>query len=107
MSQPSLFDQPATIGAAFDGETIDGQLDGARLERLLDRVRDFMLRHDFQTLAAIRAACGGTEASVSARLRDLRKERFGGYTVDRRRMPGLEPDTGLWEYRVRPGRQSS
>ena len=107
MSQPSLWDQPATVGAAFDGETVDGELDGARLERLLDRVRDYMLGQDFETLAAIRAACGGTEASVSARLRDLRKARFGGYTVERRRVPGLDPHAGLWEYRVRPARGRS
>lgn len=114
MSQPTLFDVPVNIGmpknigrtpAAFDGETIDGALDGARLERLLDRVRDYMLSGEWRTLADIQAACGGTEASVSARLRDLRKDRFGGHQVDRRRVPGTDPRSGLWHYRVRAGKQ--
>jgi len=35
------------------------------------------------------------EASVSARLRDLRKEKFGGHVVERRAVK-----RGLFEYRV-------
>jgi hypothetical protein len=35
------------------------------------------------------------EASISARLRDLRKERYGGYTVSRRSRRG-----NLFEYQV-------
>jgi len=35
------------------------------------------------------------EASISARLRDLRKERFGGYAVNRRARRG-----NLYEYQV-------
>lgn len=34
-------------------------------------------------------------ASISARLRDLRKPKFGGYVVERRRRT-----VGTWEYRV-------
>lgn len=37
-----------------------------------------------------------SEASISARLRDLRKPNFGGYTVERRRVEG-----GFYEYRVK------
>ena len=36
-----------------------------------------------RTLAEISAATGDPQASVSARLRDLRKEKFGGYIVTR------------------------
>ena len=36
-----------------------------------------------------------TEASIAARLRDLRKERFGGYKVD-----CVSVGTGLFKYRV-------
>lgn len=44
---------------------------------------------------AAEAEAEGSEAGVSARLRDLRKVRFGGYTVNRRYVEG-----GLWEYQL-------
>lgn len=94
-----LFAQPATpVTPLFDGVTVDPALDQERLARLLDRVRDFMADGQWKTLAQINAACGGTEASVSARLRDLRKGRWGAHTVERRRVG--DPRAGLWEYRV-------
>jgi hypothetical protein len=47
------------------------------------------------TLAAIAKALGYPEASISARLRDLRKPRFGAHTVNRRYV-----ERGLFEYQV-------
>lgn len=89
--QPSMFDtQPA-----FDGATFDAKRDGDRLSRLFDRVRALMLDGTWRTLPEIQARCGGSEASCSARLRDLRKGKFGGYQVDRRYRAA-----GVWEYRV-------
>ena len=49
----------------------------------------------WRTLKEIAAATGAPEASVSARLRDLRNERFGGYAVEREYI-----GDGLWRYRV-------
>lgn len=93
MSQPDLFLHAPT----FDGETFDAVQDGPRLNRQLRVVRDWMLeRNGWYTLAEISAGTGEPEASVSARLRDLRKVRFGSYQVDRRRR-----SEGQWEYRVR------
>lgn len=94
--QLSLDDAPRY---AFDGETYEPEHDGARLSRLLERVRAVMLDGQWRTLAELVVSCGGTEASVSARLRDLRKDRFGGWCVERRRR-GAEK-RGLFEYRVR------
>jgi hypothetical protein len=51
----------------------------------------------WRRLTAIAIAAQAPEASVSARLRDLRKERFGSHTVERRYVA-----QGLWEYRVLP-----
>jgi hypothetical protein len=51
----------------------------------------------WRTLADISAVTGDPEASVSARLRDLRKVKFGGLSVQRRYAGG-----GLWQYRVLP-----
>ena len=79
----------------FDGDTYDKQKDQVRLSGLLSRVHSFMLDHHWHTLSDIRDMCGGSEASVSARLRDLRKEKFGGHTVERKRLEG-----GLWMYRL-------
>lgn len=80
---------------AFDGDTYDDARDGERLARALAAVRDLMLDGEWRSLAAISATTGFPEASVSARLRDLRKEKFGRFTVDRRYVAD-----GLWEYHV-------
>lgn len=91
---PSL----STKSERFDGETFDAALDEDRLTTQLERVRAFMLRGHWHTLAEIARAVQGSEASVSARLRDLRKARFGGFIVQRRRRG--DPKSGLHEYRV-------
>lgn len=83
----------------FDGASFDSARDGERLGKLLDRVYDLMRDGRWRTLAQIAVTTGGSEASVSARLRDMRKERFQARTpcrtVERRRV-----SDGLWEYRV-------
>ena len=81
----------------FDGNTVTTE-DTPRLTTLLDRVRFVMSDEGWRTLQEIRARAGGSEAGVSARLRDLRKEKFGGYRVERRRRG--EHARGLHEYRV-------
>lgn len=82
----------------FDGETYDPKVDQPRLSRQLDETRDYMLRAGWRTLSEIASATGFHEASISARLRDLRKPRFGSYTVERRRRG--EVGRGIFEYRV-------
>ena len=97
--------------ALFDGQTIDPALDGDRLENQLDRVRDLMKDGAWRTLAEIdRILYGhlaGQEglriASISARLRDLRKEKFGSNQILRRRVG--DPSSGLFEYRMVVGDQ--
>jgi len=51
----------------------------------------------WHTLAEMSSRLGFPEASVSARLRDLRKDKFGGRVVERRYVLN-----GLWEYRLLP-----
>jgi hypothetical protein len=87
----------------FDGATFDPNQDGDRLTRQLDAVRRLMLDAQWRTLAEIAVACGYGEAavaSISARLRDLRKSKFGAHDVERRRRSA---GSGTWEYRVRKG----
>lgn len=80
---------------SFDGETYEPARDETRLNVQLRAVRDLMADGKWRTLERIATATGHPEASVSARLRDLRKPRFGGHTVERRYV-----GDGLWEYRL-------
>ena len=80
----------------FDGETFDKDRDHFRLFPQLRCVRRLMLDGKWRTLQQISEATGEPVASVSARLRDLRKEKFGAYQVDREYVAD-----GLWRYRVR------
>jgi hypothetical protein len=80
MTQPSLH---------FDGETYDPPKDHARLSKQLDRVFALMRDGRYRTLAELSACVGAPEGSVSARLRDLRKQKFGGWVVDRKRIGNL------------------
>lgn len=79
----------------FDGATYEPRLDLIRLNTQLGRVKHLMIDGRWRTLRSIAAQTGGSEASVSARLRDLRKPRNGGYNVERRRVAD-----GLFEYRI-------
>lgn len=82
---------------AFDGETYEPKKDYRRLKRQLDAVYELMKDGRWRTLAQIQAVVAGSEAAISARLRDLRKEQHGGFDVQRRRMMG----GGLFEYCLR------
>lgn len=89
---------PASV--AFDGVTYEPELDHARLNGQLKAVFDLMRDGQWRTLTQIQNFVAGSEAAISARLRDLRKEQYGGHEVERRRCDRQ----GLWEYRlqVRP-----
>lgn len=92
----------------FDGETIEPALDNARLSRQIDRVKALMQDGQWRTLREIQAIAGGTEQGISARLRDLKKIRFGAYRVTKRRRD--PPTAGVFEYRVsfnRPGEEGA
>lgn len=79
----------------FGGSTFDPAKDGARLSKQLKSVLALMSDGGWRTLADISQAVNAPEASVSARLRDLRRE---GYVVDRHRLP---QKNGLHSYRLR------
>jgi len=81
----------------FGGETYEPVRDSDRLQKQLRAVRTLMEDGRWRTLKQISEATGYPEASISARLRDLRKRKFGAYQVERRHLVG-----GLWTYRVRP-----
>ncbi len=88
----SLSEPPAAI--AHDGETYDPKVDAVPLNKQQQAVFALMSDGMFRTLADIAAGTGHPEASVSARLRDLRKPKWGGHEVIRRR----RGDSRTWEY---------
>lgn len=87
----------------FGGATYDPGLDRERLTRQLGRVFECMIDGNWWTLEELQRAChrlrgyvgNDSQAGISARVRDLRKARFGGYTVYRRRRA-----VSLWEYQL-------
>lgn len=83
----------------FGGGTFDPKLDGGRLKALFDRALALMSDGQWRTLAQVHEQIGGTEASVSARLRDFRKIEFGGYCMESLRDP-KQGRRGLWWYRL-------
>jgi hypothetical protein len=88
---------------AFGGRTFDATLDAKRLGAQLTRVLQAMSDGRWRTLAEIQAhilANAGKrdpEASLSARLRDIRKL-YGEEAMESRRRTEDGVD-GLWEYR--------
>ena len=85
----------------FDGATFD-PADSPRLTGQLEWVRRIMERGEWYTpedvqreLAKFKIRAG--TASITARFRDLRKRKFGGRTIERRKRA-----EGLFEYRMLP-----
>lgn len=78
-----------------DGETFDPFRDADRLNAQHKRVFRVMRDERWHRLNEIAATTGDPEGSVSARIRDFRKKKFGGLTVNRRYV-----SDGLWEYQL-------
>lgn len=93
----------------FDGVTYNVHFDYSRLRGQLAAVYDIMRDGQWRTIAEIAVRVmrstghWPSEASISARLRDLRKQRYGCHNVERRRRG--EPTEGLYEYRLAPWTQ--
>ena len=79
----------------FNGANYIPGRDWARLTTQIGRVFKCMERGDWRTLREISDITGDPEASVSAQLRHLRKERFGLHTVNRKYIR-----SGLYKYQV-------
>lgn len=79
----------------FDGQTYESVRDNRRMTAQHERVFKLMTDGLFRTLFEIEDNTGDPCASISARLRDFRKDKFGGHTVNRRHL-----GTGLWAYQL-------
>ena len=80
----------------FDGQTYSPGKDRARLTGQWSRVWKIMSSGKWHTLHYLSLLTGDPEASISARIRDFRKPRFGGHRVERRRAT----EGGTYEYRL-------
>ena len=78
-----------------DGTTYEHPRDHERLAAQRTRVKAVMRDGAWHTLEGISATTGDPPASVSARLRDFRKVKFGAHIVERQYV-----SHGLWEYRL-------
>jgi hypothetical protein len=81
----------------FSGSSYDPDLDRDRLTTQFNRCFDVMCDGNWHTLKELVSYSGGTEQAISARVRDMRKSRFGGHTVERRRVAGKR---GVYEYKL-------
>lgn len=80
----------------FDGTTYEAEHDEGRLMSQIARVFWLMRDGKPRTLEEIQTITGGELTSISARLRDLRKSKYGGFIV--KRQPRGERRHGLFEY---------
>lgn len=79
----------------FDGDDYCHERDFTRLEGQINDVFQAIKDGAFYTLGDIEEITGHPQASISAQLRNLRKERFGGFAIDKRHIKN-----GLYEYRM-------
>lgn len=83
------------MSTRFNGSDYDPVRDDVRLTGQLLRVWNVMSSGQWRTLDQISKETGDPAASISAQLRHLRKQRFGGHTVEKEHM-----GNGLYRYRV-------
>jgi hypothetical protein len=83
----------------------EGPVEGRDVDRLSGQTRriyELMCDGQWRTLEQIEEETGDPQASISAQLRHLRKHRFGGHQIDKRRVVygnNLSSDA-LWEYKL-------
>ena len=100
--QTSMFDMDVfnslgklTILPRFNGSDYKPERDNKRLTGQIERVYNVMKDGKERSLVDISDATGDPEASVSAQLRHLRKERFGGHVIKKSYVTN-----GLYLYRM-------
>ncbi len=79
----------------FNGDDYQPSRDDVRLTKQYLRVFDLMRDGIPRTLGGIASSTNDPEASVSAQLRHMRKERFGSHTVEKE-----YSTNGLYFYRL-------
>lgn len=81
----------------FPSEAYDPELDYGRLTAQMRRLWAVIVDGRWHTLAELEQAADGPQGSLSADLRSLRKPKFGGFVVARKR---VTEEGGTWAYRL-------
>lgn len=88
-----------TFTPRFDGATYDHARDHERLGKQMQAVYEVLRDGGWHTLSELSERTGYPEASISARMRDLRKAKFGGHRIERDYVAN-----GLFRYRMEVAR---
>jgi hypothetical protein len=83
------------MGKQFEGVDYQHERDSERLTSQIKKIKDTMQDGQWRTLKEIASSTGAPEASVSAQLRNLRKEKHGGHKVNRKHI-----SNGLYLYQL-------
>jgi hypothetical protein len=86
---------PKASEIRFNGSDYNRKADDNRLTGQVFRVFNCMRDGNWRTLEEIQAITGDPQASISAQLRHLRKERFGSHLVNKR-----NNGNGLFQYQL-------
>jgi hypothetical protein len=84
----------------IDGATYVPELDEERLGKQMFAVWNVVKSGAWYYPTELESLTGYNWSSINARLRDFRKPKFGGFTVQRQRVQG-----GLFRYRLVPERK--
>jgi len=98
-----LFNQPPDFSnSRFNGADYVHERDSPRLTGQIEKIYNLMIDGVWRTLPEIENATGAPQASISAQLRHLRKERFtkmiGKHKIFKQHRG--EPKYGLYEYQL-------
>lgn len=77
----------------FDGCVMPDQKES--LLNQMDTIFALMKDGKYRSLHEIQISTGYSTASISAQLRNLKKERFGGHTLNK-----IYVENGLWTYQI-------
>jgi transcriptional antiterminator len=83
--------------AEFDGDDYDSDRDKERLTKQRDKIRMYMEGRNYLTVKEVAEVLNYPENSVSAQMRNLRKEKFGGRIVHREYF-----GNGLYKFKLMP-----
>ncbi|PCJ55047.1 MAG: hypothetical protein COA79_21155 [Planctomycetota bacterium] len=78
------------------GDSYKNNLDGHRIGNLMSTIKSIMWDDNWHTLPELSDTTNAMTTSVSASIRHLRKVKFGGHNIIKRRIRS----SGLWEYKL-------